>query len=97
MKKEEVEKLAELSRLEMTTDEIMDFSQQMTDILSYVDQLKEVEVSGIEPTSQVTGLLNVLRNDTDSRQWDKEKLLSQTPETQDGYVKVPGVFDQQEE
>lgn len=61
--KDAVLKLAQLSRLKLTDDEIERFSVELSSILDYVQMLDEVDVEGLEPTYQVTGLKNVMRSD----------------------------------
>src|SRR5688572_18929446 len=59
----DVLKLAQLARLELTDDEIEEYSRELTEILQYVEQLADVDVAGLKPTNQVTGLTNVTRDD----------------------------------
>jgi aspartyl-tRNA(Asn)/glutamyl-tRNA(Gln) amidotransferase subunit C len=61
--KEDVIKLAKLSRLKLTEDEIAKYQVELEAILHYVDKLQDADTEGLEPTYQVTGLSNVLRND----------------------------------
>jgi len=90
---DEVEKLAKLARLGLTADEISSLSVEMTTILEYVKQLDEVDVSGVEPTSQVTGLDGVTREDVVVRSAIvREELLSNTPDTDNGFIKVKSVL-----
>jgi len=63
LSEEEVRKIAELARLGLTDEEVKKFSGQLTDILDFVEQLSELDTENIEPTSQVTGLENVLEED----------------------------------
>ena len=61
--KDDVRKLAHLARLNLTDEELSSLANELTDILDYVDVLKEVNTEGVEETAQVTGLANVLRED----------------------------------
>lgn len=63
LSREDVLKLARLSRLKLSDDEVTEFQTEITEILGYVEQLSEVDTKGLEPTSQVTGLTNVMRED----------------------------------
>jgi len=63
LSKDDVLKLARLSRLRLTDDEITQFQTEISGVLGYVEQLSDVDTSGLEPTSQVTGLINVMRPD----------------------------------
>lgn len=61
--KEQVQKIAQLARLELTDEEMEKYAGQLTDILNYVDMLQELDTSSVRETSQVTGLSNVSRED----------------------------------
>ena len=77
---EEVQKLARLSRLKLSPEEQERLSGQLSDILTYVDMLSEVDTSGVKETCQVTGLMNVLVEDEiDERFSDADALLEQSP------------------
>lgn len=87
--REEVLKLAHLSRLELSDDEVARFQQEISAILDYVEQLQKADVEGLEPTYQVTGLKNVMREDEvgDYGPHAKE-LMKNAPDTEDGHFKV---------
>lgn len=61
--KEDVLKLAKLSKLKLTNLEVAEFQKEISEVLSYVEMLSAVDVKGLEPTYQVTGLSNVTRSD----------------------------------
>jgi aspartyl-tRNA(Asn)/glutamyl-tRNA(Gln) amidotransferase subunit C len=63
LSRDDVLKLAQLARLRLTDEEISTYQKELVEILKYVEQLNDVDVSGLEPTSQVTGLTNVTRAD----------------------------------
>ena len=93
--KQEVEHIAHLARLGLTEEEKEKFALQLSSILDYIEQLKEVDTKGIEPTAQVTGLENVYRED-DAEEKNKEvrdKLLKQAPSTEDDLIKAKAVFE----
>lgn len=94
LSKEQVEKIALLARLGLKEEEKEVFAKQLSSILDYVEKLKEVETEGIEPTAQVTGLVNVYRDDEVLEQSGevKKKLMDQAPDTEDGLVKTKSVF-----
>lgn len=90
---DEVEKLAKLARLGLTKEEVSLLSLEMSAILDYVKQLDEVDVSGVEPTSQVSGLTGVTREDkVVSSTIEREELLSNTPDIDNGFIKVKSVL-----
>lgn len=85
----DVTKLARLARLRLSGSEVSRFANELSAILEYVEQLNNVDVKGLKPTQQVTGLTNVMRPDeVDSAQVSSEELLKNVPNTQDGLIKV---------
>ncbi len=94
LEKQEIEHIANLARLDLSDKELGLYGGQLSDVLSYIDQLQEVDTTDVEPTAQVTGLENVLREDT-SNAWDKKEqadALAQAPEIEDGQIKVKRVL-----
>ena len=87
--REEVLKLARLARLDLTDEEVATFQEQLSEILQYVEQLQSVDISGLKPTNQVTGLENVTRPD-EIRDYGYEaaELLKNVPNIQDNQIKV---------
>lgn len=61
---EEIDKIMKLSRLNLTIKEQKKYQQELSSILDFFEKLQEVNTDGIEPTAQVTGLMNGLREDT---------------------------------
>jgi aspartyl-tRNA(Asn)/glutamyl-tRNA(Gln) amidotransferase subunit C len=59
----DVQKLARLSKLQLSKNEVTTFKSELGAIVSYVEQLQKVDVEGLQPTSQVTGLTDVVRAD----------------------------------
>jgi len=94
MERTDIEHLARLARLQLSEREYQEFAEDLTKILGYVSQLNEVDVTDVKPTSQVTGLENVLREDLpdDARSVTREQIERMAPAFEDGYVKVPSVF-----
>ena len=90
---DEVKKLARLARITITDQEAEKFQTEIGAVLQLVEQLEDVDTKGVKPTSQVTGLVNVTREDVVvDYGTDQQSLLKNTPSTQDGYVKVRKVL-----
>ncbi len=90
---EDVKRLAQLSALNVTDDEAEALRKQLGDILGYVEQLDEVDTSGLEPTYQVTGLENVTREDEiKDYKLTREDLLKNAPDIENGQIKVKKVL-----
>ncbi|HVC35946.1 MAG TPA: Asp-tRNA(Asn)/Glu-tRNA(Gln) amidotransferase subunit GatC [Candidatus Dormibacteraeota bacterium] len=60
---DDVLKLAQLARLDLSQSEVLEYGRELSQILDYVEQLQTVDVTGLKPTNQVTGLTNVTRED----------------------------------
>lgn len=93
--KKEIEHIAKLARLDLTNEELEKYGGQLSGILGYIDMLKEVDTTGVEPTAQVTGLENMLREDK-IEEWDKaevEAALKDSPDREGRFVKVKKVFE----
>lgn len=91
---EEVEHIAELARIELTKEENNKFADELSDILGYVELLQEVDTNQVEPLSQATGTVNVLREDI-AKKCDEDirkKIIENFPEEKDGYIKVKQVM-----
>ncbi len=91
---EEVKKLAELARLELTPVESERFAVTISAVLEYMSMLSEVDTSTVVPTYQVTGLIDVVREDmaVPSRVTPAE-LVGAFPVVERGELVVPGVFE----
>lgn len=87
--RDDVLKLAQLARLDLTDGEVEEFTSELTEILQYVEQLSAVDVTGLKPTHQITGLNNVTRDDEiRDYGYDPKELLNNVPEVKDGMLKV---------
>ena len=93
LSKSEVEHIAQLARLRLTEAEKEKYSEQLSGILDYVEKLSAVDTSGVEPTSQVTGLTNVTREDEVIESGISEELVAVAPESADGFIVIPKIFD----
>ncbi len=88
----DIQHLASLSSLALADDEVDGLRQDLENIIGYIEQLGELDTSGVEPTYQVTGLENVWREDEVQPGISAEKLLELAPEKQNHQVKVPQVL-----
>jgi len=98
LSKEQVKNIAKLSRLGIKESEIDKYSKEISDILTYVEQLNEMGVICAEPVSQITGLESVTREDAKYEQkiCSKEELLKNAPDIKDDSIKVKPVFEERE-
>ncbi len=93
LKREDVQRIAELARLELGADELELFTRQLGDILTYVEQIRTLDTSGVEPTSQV---LNrpIDRDDEPRPTLSRHDLMRNAPDAapEGGLFKVPRVI-----
>lgn len=89
---EEVKKIALLARIELTEEQVEKFRKDLSIVLDYVAELDEVDVVGVEEVSQVTGLVNVQREDIAVVSEHVEAIKNQAPEIKDGYYKVKAIL-----
>ncbi|UOR13859.1 Asp-tRNA(Asn)/Glu-tRNA(Gln) amidotransferase subunit GatC [Halobacillus amylolyticus] len=91
--KDEVKHVAHLARLSINEEEADTFTKQLDDIITYAEQLNELDTEGVEPTTHVLDLQNVMRKD-EPKQWiSKEDALKNAPDQQDGQFKVPSILE----
>jgi aspartyl-tRNA(Asn)/glutamyl-tRNA(Gln) amidotransferase subunit C len=82
-------KLARLARLDLSEEEITEYSSELSEILQYVEMLQQVDVSGLAPTDQVTGLTNVTRRDEIvDYGYQVSDLLQNVPAVENDHIKV---------
>lgn len=93
--KEEVQHIAKLARIELAGKEITKFQKDLSEILDYVEQLKEIDVSNVEPMSHSVLMENVARNDEPINQKPemRKNIIDTMPETKDGYLKVKSILN----
>jgi len=89
----DVSRVAKLASLPLTDDELKTIAAQLEETLAYIEELNEVDTKNVEPTSQVTGLENVMRKDKTGKSLTQEEALTNTSHTHNGYVIVPGILD----
>jgi aspartyl-tRNA(Asn)/glutamyl-tRNA(Gln) amidotransferase subunit C len=91
--RQEVEKVAKLARLEVTSAEKEAFAKQLSQILTHVEKLRQYDTTGVEPTSTVFGQVNVFRDDVTRPSLPVEKALANAPEREaDGFC-VPKIIE----
>lgn len=91
--KEEVKRVANLSKLSFSDDELDMFTTQMGQIINMMEELENVDTEGVAFTSNVSSEINVLREDVVIKGEDRELLLKNVPETENGFIKVPAIID----
>jgi aspartyl-tRNA(Asn)/glutamyl-tRNA(Gln) amidotransferase subunit C len=88
LSREDILKLARLSKLELTDGQLDRFQAELETIVGYVEKLQSVDVTGLPPTNQITGLTNVTRPDEIIEYASQEELLKNLPNREDNLIKV---------
>lgn len=92
IKKEDVKHIARLARLKLKDKEIDYFASQLANIIDYIDQLKEVDTSDVEPTSHVLFIQNVFRKDIVGPSLKRDDVLKNAPSKEKELFKVPRII-----
>ncbi|MFQ5456997.1 MAG: Asp-tRNA(Asn)/Glu-tRNA(Gln) amidotransferase subunit GatC [Myxococcota bacterium] len=90
--REEVLHVATLARLRLSEEEVETYARQLDAILSYVDKLEELDTKDIEPMAHVIPLETPFREDTVIPSLDPEDSLSNAPDRDGNYFKVPKIL-----
>lgn len=93
---EQVRKVAHLARLELEPGEEEQFTTQLNSILEYVEQLNELDTADVPPTTRAIEVSNISRPDQLEVFGDRESLLSNAPDLEDDFIKVPKIMEDSE-
>jgi aspartyl-tRNA(Asn)/glutamyl-tRNA(Gln) amidotransferase subunit C len=90
--REQVLHVARLARLRLAPDEIDTMSRELSTVLDHIEKISELDLEGVEPTSHVVEIENVLRSDEPRPSWPRDRVLAEAPDaTADGFrVPTPG-------
>jgi aspartyl-tRNA(Asn)/glutamyl-tRNA(Gln) amidotransferase subunit C len=89
----DISHIAKLANLSLTEEEKNKFEKQLEETADYIKNLSDVDTNGIEPTSQVTGLENVTREDEITPSLSQEEALRNAKATHNGFIKVKGILN----
>lgn len=85
--------IAKLANLNLEKKEIKKFGEQLSSILDYIKKLQEVNTENISPTSQITDLENVVREDKSQLSLHQEEVLSNVQKKHNGFFKIKAIFE----
>ena len=91
--KSDVQYIAALARIHVAEDSLEGLTKNLSDIVGYVEQLQQLDVTDVKPTSHAVPLTNALREDKVLESLPNDQALSIAPESKDGCVKVPLVIE----
>lgn len=86
--------VANLARIDITEEEKSLFQEQLDQVLHYVEQLNELDVSQVEPTAHAIPVFNVLRKDEVGESLNSEDVLANAPAATESQIRVPKIIDQ---
>jgi aspartyl-tRNA(Asn)/glutamyl-tRNA(Gln) amidotransferase subunit C len=91
--RELVRKVANLARLELTADEEAKFTTQLGSILDYVEQLNELDVTNVQPTTRAIDVSNVTREDILQPYPERNAILNSAPQQEGDFFRVPKILN----
>ena len=89
---DDVRKVAKLARLALPEQRLAELTGQLESILHYIDKLKQIDTTGVEPMAHALPVKNVLRDDTPEPGLPLDKVLQNAPDTDGPFFKVPKVI-----
>ncbi|HEY4550583.1 MAG TPA: Asp-tRNA(Asn)/Glu-tRNA(Gln) amidotransferase subunit GatC [Bacillus sp. (in: firmicutes)] len=90
---DEVKYVANLARLAITEEEAEIFTNQLDAIISFAEQLNELDTDHVEPTSHVLDIKNVMREDIAKPGLPVEEVLKNAPDHENGQIRVPSIIE----
>jgi aspartyl-tRNA(Asn)/glutamyl-tRNA(Gln) amidotransferase subunit C len=90
--RETLRKIAHLARLDFKEEDEESMIKDLTEILDWVEQLNEVDTEGVEPLTNMSHEINMLRDDAVGEHLDHERALKNAPKKDDDYFRVPKVI-----
>jgi aspartyl-tRNA(Asn)/glutamyl-tRNA(Gln) amidotransferase subunit C len=92
--REDVQHVARLARLELSETELVRMQGEMNNILAYMDKLRSVDTTGVEPTSHAVPLTNVMREDEPRPSLPLADMLANAPEAAGDFFRVPRIIEE---
>lgn len=91
--KETVKYVSNLARINLSEVETENLSKKMGDIIGYMDKLNSLDTTGVKAMEHVKPVSNIFRDDIVSKSYDRDEILKNAPEQEDGAFKVPKIVD----
>ena len=91
--KEQIKHIAELANLNFSDEELEKYTKDMSDTVDFVNQLNELNTDNEEITTSILGEKNIVREDNIKESFDRELLLKNAPDYQEGMYRIPKVMD----
>lgn len=92
--RKDVQHVARLARLELSEPELVRMQDELSHILAYIDKLRSVDTTGVEPTSHAVPLTNVMREDEPRPSLPRADMLANAPEAAGDFFRVPRIIEE---
>lgn len=90
----DIHHVARLARLALSDDELASYGHQLEGILEHAALVQSLPTEGVEPTSHPLSMTNAFRPDEVTPSLDRDEVLAQAPEAEDGYFRVPRILEE---
>jgi aspartyl-tRNA(Asn)/glutamyl-tRNA(Gln) amidotransferase subunit C len=90
---DQVKHVANLARLSITEEDAELFASQLDAIITFAEQLNEVDTENVKPTSHVLDMKNIMREDISEKGLSNEEVVKNAPDHADGYIRVPSILE----
>lgn len=91
---EQVKHVASLAKLQFDDDQLGKFTTQLESIIDLFETIDKVDTTGVKPMTSATDQVNAMREDIAVNSNQREALLNNAPDTEEGYIKVPAIIDE---
>lgn len=91
--KEEVKHIALLAKLNLTESQVEKYSNDLSNIVDYANELANIDITGVEPTNHILDISNVFKKDAEEKSFDREDILKNAPSKSGGCISVPKVVE----
>lgn len=91
--KEDVKHIAKLSKLYLSDEELEKYTNDLSNIVNFANELSNIDVEGVKPTAHILDIKNVFRKDERKESYDREKILKNAPTKEAGCISVPKVVE----
>jgi aspartyl-tRNA(Asn)/glutamyl-tRNA(Gln) amidotransferase subunit C len=92
---EQVRHVANLARLDVTDEEVELFSEQLSVIATHFDDIQNLDIADVPPSTHAVPVINVFREDVVRPSLDRDKVLASAPQAEDGRFRVPSILGEE--
>ena len=90
----DIARVARLARLSLSEEELETYGRQLGDILEHAERVQSLATEGVVPTSHPLPMTNAFRDDVVTGSLDRDAVLSEAPDAEDGFFKVPQILEE---